>query len=271
MVDIIQRNNVSVTGCGDQTMIFAHGFGCNQNVWLPVIQALESDFRCVLFDYVGAGNSDLSAYDKHKYATLDGYAKDVLDICEALAIEAPVFVGHSVSAMIGVRAALLKPGYFSKMIFVSPSPYYINDGEYIGGMEESDLLDLLSMMDNNYLGWSSAIAPLVMGNADKPELGEALTANFCSTDPNIAKEFARVTFLSDSRPDLQKLEVPNFTLQCSDDMLAPLAVGNYIYKHTANNTLTILEATGHCPHLSAPQETIEAIKSYVSVPLMEYC
>jgi sigma-B regulation protein RsbQ len=270
MISILKRNNVSIIGDGEETILFAHGFGCDQNVWRHIVNALKSDYKIILFDYVGAGNSDLSAYNSEKYATLNGYAHDVLDVCKALDLKDIIFVGHSVSSMVGVRAALLQPELFSQLIFVTPSPSYINDGNYNGGMNKQDLEDLLDMMDNNYLGWSSSIAPLVMGNAERPELGEELTANFCSTNPSIAKEFARVTFLSDSRDDLNKLTVPSLTIQCQNDMLVPPSIGIYIQQHAANNTLTILNSTGHCPHLSAPQETVDAIKNYLNTQNVEW-
>jgi sigma-B regulation protein RsbQ len=263
MVNVAVRNNVKVVGESDKVLVFAHGFGCDQNVWRHLIKALKPYFRCVTFDYVGAGASTIAAYDSKKYSSLDGYAQDVLDVCESLNLKAPIFVGHSVSCMVGVRAALLRPGYFSRLIFVTPSPSYINDGDYIGGMDHEDILGLLEMMDSNYLGWSSQIAPLVMGNADRPELGEELTANFCSTNPAIAKEFARVTFLTDSRGDLDKLTIPTLTIQCMDDMLVPHEIGLYIQQRLPNNTLTVINATGHCPHLSAAQETVEAILAYL--------
>lgn len=264
MVNILQRNNVRVVGKGKTQLVFAHGFGCDQNVWRHLVEAFREEYTCILFDYVGAGGSDLSAYSSEKYNSLDGYARDLLEVCEALNLEKPVLIGHSVSCMIGVRADVLQPGYFSQMIFVTPSPSYINDGEYVGGMEKGDLDDLLSMMDTNYLGWSSTIAPLVMGNQDRPELGDELTANFCSTDPNIARDFAKVTFLSDSRKDLSLLSVPSLTLQCSDDMLVPMPIGDFIETTAPDNTRVVLVATGHCPHLSAPQETISAIRNYLA-------
>ena len=267
MVDLIKRNNIRVIGDGDRVILFAHGFGCDQNVWRHVIKAFQSDYKCIVFDYVGAGGSDHSFYDTKKYSNLDGYAQDVLDICEEFQLQDAIFIGHSVSSMIGVRAAISNPYYFSKLIFVAPSPCYINEKDYVGGLERSDLMDLLAMMDSNYLGWSSMIAPMVMGTPDRPELGEELTGNFCATDPKIAREFAKVTFLSDSRADLQKLTVPSLTLQCSNDMLAPLSVGYYIEHHTADNTLVILDAVGHCPHLSAPQETNRAIRSFLDSAL----
>ncbi len=263
MTDVIKRNNVRVIGEGDQSIVFAHGFGCSQNVWRHFENAYKNTFKLILFDFVGAGQSDLSAYDSKRYSTLDGYAKDVLEIIEALHLKNIIFIGHSVSCMVGVKAAILQPAYFSKLIFVSPSPYYINDQDYKGGLEKEDLLNLLTLMDSNYLGWSSFLAPQVMGNPDQPELGEELTANFCATDPDIAKEFARVTFLSDNRADLDKLQIESLTLQCLDDILAPLEVGYYINQRVKGNTLKILNATGHCPHLSAPDETIAAVNAYL--------
>jgi sigma-B regulation protein RsbQ len=263
MVDVLKRNNVQVIGEGTQVLVFAHGFGCDQNVWRHLIDVYKDRYKLVLFDFVGAGQSDLSQYNSQRYGTLNGYALDVVEILEALHLNNVIFVGHSVSCMVGVRAAINHPGHFSKLIFVCPSPCYINDGDYRGGMEREDLESLFTMMDNNYLGWSSSMGPLIMGNAERPELGEELSANFCATDPDIAREFAHVTFLSDSREDLHQLTVPSLTLQCADDILAPLDVGYYVEKHTADNTLVILDATGHCPHLSAPMQTIKAINCYV--------
>ncbi|MDT3404571.1 alpha/beta fold hydrolase [Mucilaginibacter terrae] len=264
MMDVLKRNNVRVIGKGDQTIVFAHGFGCDQNVWRHFVTAYQEHYQLVLFDFVGAGQSDLTAYNSERYQLMDGYVADLLEVLEALALKQVIFIGHSVSCMIGARAALAKPDYFSNLIFVSPSPCYFNDGDYIGGMEKEDLEALFNMMDSNYLGWSGAMAPLIMGNADRPELGGELTANFCATNPDIAREFARVTFYTDCRTDLHALSVPSLTLQCSEDILAPLSVGYYIKKHTPGNTLVLLDATGHCPHLSAPDKTIEAIDGYLT-------
>lgn len=263
MGDVLKRNNVRIIGEGKQAMMLAHGFGCDQNVWRHLINAYKEQYTLIVFDFVGSGQSDLSAYNSLRYSTLDGYAADVTEILETLNLQDVIFIGHSVSSMIGVRAAIRQPQYFSKLIFVAPSPCYVNDEEYIGGLDKADLESLFTMMDNNYLGWSSSMAPLIMGNADVPQLGEELTASFCATDPDIAREFARVTFLSDNRSDLTKLTVPSLTLQCTNDILAPLNVGYYIEQHTPGNTLAILEATGHCPHLSAPVETIDAINCYL--------
>jgi len=264
MLDILKRNNVIVSGQGTQAMVFAHGYGYDQHVWHEISREFSSDFKLISFDYVGAGLSDLSAYDSEKYSTLQGYKQDILDIYEALELQDTIFIGHSVSCMIGLLAAIQKPELFHKMIFLGPSPRYLNDEGYIGGFEQSDLDDLFKMMDNNYLGWSKAIAPSIMSNPDRPELGQKLTNSFCATDPEIAKQFARVTFLSDNRADLPKLKVPSLTLQCSHDIIAPVEVGHYMHAHLQENTLIILEATGHCPHMSAPDETIKFIKSYLS-------
>jgi len=265
MNDILSRNNVKVSGSGNQTLLFAHGFGCDQNVWRHITPAFSRDFKIVTFDYVGAGGSDLSAYSSERYGTLHGYATDILEICEELQLSDVIFVGHSVSSMIGLKAAIRQPDLFKQLIFVAPSASYINDGNYIGGFEKDDLLALFDVMDNNYLGWSSNMGPLVMGNADRPELAEELTKSFCTTNPKIAKEFARVTFFSDSRAELKALTIPSLTIQCSNDLLAPLEVGRYINNNTPLNAMTVLNATGHCPHLSAPVETTRAIAQFIEV------
>jgi sigma-B regulation protein RsbQ len=219
----------------------------------------------ILFDYVGAGKSDLSQYDRDKYASLDGYAQDVLDICEALDLSEVIFVGHSVSSMIGLLAAVKEPKYFKKLIFIGPSPRYLNEAGYTGGFERTDLDSLFEFMDSNYLGWSSALAPAIMGNPGQPEHGAFLTNSFCMTDPEIARQFARVTFYSDNRSDLQKLKVESLTLQCAEDIIAPMGVGDYMQSNTPGNSLVVLNATGHCPHISAPVEIIEAVRRYLSV------
>jgi len=244
-------------------MLFAHGFGCDQNMWRYVAPAFEDDFKVVMFDHVGAGASDLSAYDPAKYSSLDGYADDVLEICRAFELGNVVFVGHSVSAMIGILAAIKAPEVFSNLILVGPSPRYINDENYVGGFSEPQITELLDFLDSNHMGWSEAMAPVIMGNPDRPELGQELTNSFCRTDPNVARRFARTTFLSDNREDLDRLNTPSLILQCSEDIIAPIEVGRYVHEHLPNSTLAILEATGHCPNLSAPEETIAAIKAYL--------
>jgi sigma-B regulation protein RsbQ len=244
-------------------MMFAHGFGCDQNMWRFVVPGFQDRYRIVLFDYVGAGASDLSAYDPERYGRLDGYAGDVVDICEALDLTDVVFVGHSVSAMVGVLAAAAAPERFGALVLIGPSPRYINDGDYVGGFTEEDIAGLLTSLDSNYLGWSSAMAPVIMGNPDRPELGAELTASFCRTDPEIQKRFARVTFMSDNRADLAKVQVPALVLQCSDDVIAPEVVGDYVHRNLAASQLVRLQASGHCPNLSAPEETVAAISSFL--------
>ncbi|RYF16446.1 MAG: alpha/beta hydrolase [Flavobacteriales bacterium] len=262
-MDILKRNNVKSFGKGDHTMVFAHGYGCDQNVWQDIVDSFSADYRVITFDYVGAGLSDLDSYDSERYSKLDGYAQDIIEIYEALGLKDTILVAHSVSSMIGVLAAVKRPDFFKNIIFLGPSPRYLNDGTYTGGFEREDLEGLFEMMDNNYLGWSKALAPSIMANSERPELGERLSNSFCATDPAIAKQFARVTFLSDNRADLPKLSVPSLTLQCSNDIIAPLAVGAYINEHAPKNTLVVMEATGHCPHMSAPEETIKIIKDYL--------
>jgi sigma-B regulation protein RsbQ len=245
-------------------MMFAHGFGCDQNMWRHVAPAFEQTHRVVLFDHVGAGGSDATAYSPAKYATLHGYAADVREICAELDLRDVVFVGHSVSAMIGVLAAAEEPDRFGALVLVGPSPRYIDDDGYVGGFGPEDIEGLLDAIDSNYLGWSSAMAPVIVGNADRPELGAELTASFCRMDPVIQANFARATFLSDNRADLSRVRTPTLVLQCSDDVIAPDAVGEYVHEQIAGSTLLRMRARGHCPNLSAPEETIEAIASFVA-------
>jgi len=259
----LQKNNVKISGRGRRPMLFAHGFGCDQNMWRLVVPAFEDDFKVVLFDHVGAGRSDLSAYSPRKYASLEGYASDVLEICRELRLTGVTFVGHSVSAMIGVLAAIEEPERFERLVLIGPSPRYIDDGDYIGGFSQEDIEELLESLDRNYLGWSSTMAPVIMGNPDRPELGAELTHSFCRTDPEIAKQFARVTFLSDNRTDLPKVKVPSLILQCSHDVIAPEVVGQYVHRNMADSSLVVMAATGHCPHLSAPDETSAAMRAYL--------
>jgi sigma-B regulation protein RsbQ len=259
-----ERHNVTESGRSDgPAMVFAHGFGCDQNMWRFVAPAFEADHRVILFDYVGAGGSDLSAYDPLRYGDLGGYAQDVLEICDALEVSDAVFVGHSVSSMIGVIAARTDPGRIGSLVLVGPSPRYIDDEGYRGGFTREDIEELLGSLDSNFLGWSSAMAPAIMGNADRPELGEELTASFCRTDPDIAARFARVTFMSDNRADLAGVDVPTLVLQCSDDVIAPPEVGAYVHHAIPGSRFVQLAAVGHCPNLSAPQETVDAIRAFV--------
>jgi sigma-B regulation protein RsbQ len=261
---ILSRNNVKTFGRGTQPMLFAHGFGCDQNMWRFVTPAFEDDYRIVLFDYVGSGKSDLQAYDPARYATLDGYAQDVLEVCRALDLHDVIFVGHSVSSMVGVLAANREPERFSRLVLVGPSPRYINDPPaYVGGFERADIEGLLETMEKNYIGWANFLAPAIMKNPDRPELAEELEASFCSTDPVIARRFAEATFFADNREDLAALRVPSLIMQCSEDMIAPLEVGEYLSNAIPGSALKVLRATGHCPHMSHPDETIEVIREYL--------
>ena len=264
-MDPIGRNNVRVSGRPTgRPLVFAHGFGCDQHMWRLVAPHFEDRFKVVLFDHVGAGESDISAYDVDRYSSLDGYAADVNEICQELDLEDVVFVGHSVSAMIGMLAALQDPGRYAQLVMVGPSPRYIDDDSYVGGFSREDIDGLLESLDSNYLGWSSAMAPVIMGNPDRPELGEELTASFCRTDPDIARRFAAVTFLSDNRADLGRVDVPTLVLQCSQDAIAPVEVGQYVHDAIPGSTMVMLDAVGHCPNLSAPAETTSAIAAFVN-------
>jgi sigma-B regulation protein RsbQ len=262
----VRRNNVVVSGRPDgPVVVLAHGFGCDQNLWRRVVPGLERDFRVVLFDHVGAGHSDLTAWDPDRYATLDGYADDVLQICRELDLQQVVLVGHSVSAMIGVLAVNREPERFAGLVLLCPSPRYIDDAGYRGGFSQADIEELLDSLDSNYLGWSAAMAPVIMGHPERPELGEELTNSFCRTDPRIARSFARATFLSDNRPDLAQVTVPALVLQCRSDAIAPPEVGEFVHAQIPGSRLAVLDATGHCPQLSAPDATLEAIASFAGV------
>jgi sigma-B regulation protein RsbQ len=244
-------------------MMFAHGFGCDQNMWRFVAPAFEDRYRVLLFDHVGAGGSDLSAFSPERYRTLDGYADDVVEIGRALNVTSGMFVGHSVSAMIGVLAASKAPEMFEALVLIGPSPRYIDEQGYSGGFTQPQIEELLEFLDSNHMGWSAAMAPVIMGNSDRPELGKELTNSFCRTDPEIAKHFARTTFLSDNRADLAGVRARTLVLQCSDDVIAPQQVGEFVHQSIPNSTLVVMQATGHCPNLSAPEETVAAIQSFV--------
>jgi sigma-B regulation protein RsbQ len=244
-------------------MMFAHGFGCDQAMWRLVAPAFEDNFKVVLFDHVGAGGSDIAAYRAEKYVNLTGYADDIIEIGRELGLRDAVFVGHSVGAMMGVLAFARDPGLFGKLVLVGPSPRYINDGDYHGGFDAAQIEELLDVLADNHAGWSATMAPIIMGHSDRPELAGELTDSFCRMDPAIAREFARATFTADNRADLGKVAIPTLILQCSDDMIAPLQVGDYVQRHIPGSALVRLRATGHCPNLSAPVETIAAIRAFV--------
>ncbi|KQP22467.1 alpha/beta fold hydrolase [Pseudorhodoferax sp. Leaf267] len=259
-----QRNRVSVGGTGPATLVFAHGFGCDQSMWRFMAPAFEGRFRTVRFDLTGSGQSDLTSYDPVKYASLDGHADDLVEIVDAFAQGPVIFVGHLVSAMVGVLADLRAPGRFAAHVMVAPSPCYVNDGDYVGGFTRADIDSLLETLESNYLGWSSTMAPVIMGAAGQPELGAELTNSFCRTDPDIAKQFARVTFLSDCRDQLPRLQTPTLILQCTDDLIAPTVVGEFMQRTLPHATLALIENTGHCPHMSAPTASSAAMEAFLA-------
>ncbi|MCW2536247.1 MAG: alpha/beta hydrolase fold protein [Modestobacter sp.] len=258
------RNDVRVSGVPDgRPMVFAHGYGCDQNMWRFVVPDFEVDHRVVTFDHVGFGHSDLSAYDPVKYNSLRGYAADVVEVLRELELTDVVFVGHSVSAMIGVLAYLQAPELFGALVMVGPSARYVDDGDYAGGFSRDQIRELLENLDANHLGWSATMAPVIMGRPDRPELAEELTNSFCRTNPDVARQFARVSFLSDNRADLPRVQVPTLVLQCAEDVIAPESAGRYVHEHVPGSVFTQLAATGHCPNLSAPEETTAAIRAFL--------
>ena len=261
--NVIVRNNVTIQGSGEKTILFANGYGCDQNMWRFITPAFENSFKLILFDHVGSGNADQSAYDYDKYNSLEGYANDIIEICRELSLSNVILVGHSVSSVIIMLAAIKEPELFNKLIMVAPSPCYINQDDYFGGFSKEDIDELVDSLESNYLGWASAITPVIMGTPDKPELTEELTNSFCRNNPDISKHFAKVTFLSDNREDLTKFKQDTLIIQCSKDVIAPIQVGKYMHKMIPHNKLVIIEATGHCPHLSNPKQTIQAMKEFL--------
>ena len=266
-MDVLARNNVNVVGVeGGPTLLLAHGFGCDQNLWRRVVDRLDTKFRIVLMDHVGAGASDARAWNEQKYSTLRGYADDVIDVVHDLGVRDVVLVGHSVAAMIGALAVIADPEPFAKLVMLTPSPRYLDDGDYRGGFSRADIDELLDSMEANYLGWSHGMAPVIMGNADRPELSDELDASFCRTDPDRARVFARATFLSDNRDDLALVPVPTLVVECAHDAIAPRTVGAYVHSRVPDSTLITLEASGHCPHVSHPDATAQAIAEFVTSP-----
>jgi len=263
-MDALRRNNVKVVGSGEQLIMFAHGYGCDQNMWRPVLPSFSDKYTAILFDYVGSGLSDSSAFDQTRYSTLRGYARDVLEILAALKVERPInFVGHSVSSMIGALASIEEPGQFETLTMIGPSPHYINEGNYFGGFERSDIDSLLDSLESNHVAWSAAMAPVIMGNSERPELAQELEASFCRMDPFLAHHFARVTFLSDNRDDLSRVDTRTLILQCQSDAIANLRVGQYVHKWLKNSELVIMDAKGHCPHMSDPAAVVREIRRFL--------
>ncbi len=264
MANITKRNNVVVQGKGDQPILFAHGFGCDQNMWRFMAPDFLENYKVVLFDYMGSGKSDITEYDPKKYESLEGYAEDILDICEDLKLKNTIVVGHSVSASIATLASLKEPCYFSSLIHITPSPCFLNDPpDYMGGFEYSDLEELLDLMDKNYIGWAEYLSPIVIGGQASELLKGELSDSFCSTDPLIAKNFAKATFLSDHRESFSKSTTPSLIIQSKIDALASLEVGEFLHKTTPHSTLTIIDSEGHCPHMTHPTITSKAVKQYL--------
>jgi len=262
-MDALRRHNVTVSGSGECALVFVHGFGCDQSMWRLVAPAFEDRYRVVLLDLVGAGQSDLTAYDPVRYSSLDAHADDLLDVLRALDLSAVALVGHSASAVIGMLAAIREPERFAGLVMLNPSPHYLNEPGYPGGFERADIEELLEVMANNYLGWASGFAPVVMGAPEQPALSAELAASFCRTDPAIARHFARVIFLGDNRADLPRLRTPTLVVQSANDAIAPPAVGHYVHQRLAGSQLVVVPTTGHCAHLSAPRETIAAIAPFL--------
>lgn len=264
-VDVLRRNNVTELGSpAGRPIVFAHGFGCGQEAWRRVVPHFTDDYRVVLFDHVGSGGSDVAVYDRGKYDSLHGYAGDILEILEALDLRDAVLVGHSVAAMMAVLAANRDASRIGALVLLGPSPRYVDDDGYVGGFSQPDIDGLLEALDANYLGWSREMAPMIIGNAARPELGEELTESFCSTDSTVARHFAHVTFLSDNRADLIEVALPTLVLQSTDDIIAPVAVGEYVHHTVAGSEYRLLEASGHCAHLSGPGEVAREIREFLS-------
>jgi sigma-B regulation protein RsbQ len=260
--DVWHRHHLAVIGEGPRTIVLAHGFGCDQRAWRHVAADLARDHRVVLFDHMGCGRSDAAQWTPQRYATLNGYAQDVVDICAQLPWRDLVYVGHSISGSIGILAAIAAPQYFDRLILVGPSPRFLNDPpDYMGGFEREDILAMLDLMDRNRIGWANYLAPVAMKNDDRPELSRELADNLCAGDPAIIRHFAEVVFMSDVRAELPKLTRPALILQCADDAIASGEVGAYLHQHLRGSRLRLMKATGHLPHLSHPQETIEMIRA----------
>jgi len=262
-MDVYARNNITIFGAADGPLIvLAHGFGCDQRLWRLVVDRLKNEFRLLLLDHVGSGDSDPASWDAQKYSSLTGYAADVVDLVRELDLHEVVFVGHSVAAMIGALAVIAEPGRFAKLIMLTPSPRYVDDGDYRGGFSRSDIDELLESLELNYLGWSHAMAPVIMGTPDRPELEDELAETFCRNNPTYARVFARAMFLSDNRDDLARIPVPTLVIECAQDAIAPREVGAYVQQRIPGSRLVTLDATGHCPQVSAPDATAAAISDF---------
>lgn len=267
-MNTLERNNVNVEGDSGPVLLYAHGFGCNQTMWNRVTPAFKSTHRQVLFDYVGSGQSDMASFDAKRYSSLQGYAQDVLDVCDTLGLRNGVtFVGHSVSCSVGLLASIARPELFDRLVLLGPSPCFLNHApDYLGGFEREDLEGLLDLMDQNYIGWANYLAPVVSGEAGESPVSGELSNSFCSTDPVVARVLARTTFFSDNRADLPRVSRPCLILQHRNDSLAPVGVGEYVHEHLKGSTLKVLEVPGHCAHMSHPAMVIDAMREYFNAP-----
>lgn len=263
-MDSIKKNNVNILGKGKHVLLFVHGYGCNQNMWRFMTPDFEDDYKVILMDLVGYGESDIKSFDKEKYSSLKGYATDIIDVCQELDLKQITLIGHSVSSMIGLHVSLMAPELIDHLIMIGPSPCYINQDNYIGGFSKADIDELIDTLNSNYLGWSSAITPVIMGNPDQPELTDELNNSFCQTDPEIAKQFAKVTFMGDERKYLEECSAKTLIIQSKKDIIAPIEVGKFVHSKIKNSELKILNINGHCPHMSSPKATTKAIKEYLN-------
>lgn len=263
-MDILKRNNVRILGGGPRTLVLVNGFGCDQSIWNAVAPGLTKHFRVVLFDQMGAGNSDFAAYDSKKYASLDGYTQDLLAICRLLGPGEITLIGHSVGAMICMLAAIEAPWLFRQLLLLCPSPCYTNHPGYHGGFEQADIDSMLAFMETDFVGWADSFAHFIMGTPDRPSLVMEMSHRFCQNDPMIAKQFARVTFTADNRQDLPQVSTPCLLVQCAEDLVAPLEVGTYLLAAIPQATLVTLPISGHCPHVSAPLETLTVLQSFMA-------
>jgi sigma-B regulation protein RsbQ len=260
----MHNNAITLRGNGAKPMLFVHGFGTDQAMWRYIAPAFEDSHKVVLYDHIGSGRSDLRLYDKRKYAHYEGYADDLIEICDALDLRGIDLAAHSAGCMMAVLAARRCSELFDRLMLLGASPCYVNHEDYTGGFSREDINDLLAFLEINPAGWSANLTPMVMANAERPELAAELEAFFVRNDPKIMHHFACAVFLSDHRADLEGLKVPTLIMQCRDDIVAPLEVGDYMHAKLPNSTLKVLDTHGHYPQLSHPGPVTDAIRDYLN-------
>lgn len=263
---VIEQNNVTQSGIDNgPAMIFVHGFGCDQSMWREVAPKFAEGHRVITYDLTGMGQSDLSAYDPHRYGDLRAHAEDLRGIVDALRLDEVVLVGHSVGATIALLAAIEVPEKISRLVLISPSPCFVDDAvsSYRGGFSREDLEGLIAFLDENHMGWSAQMAPTIVGQPEGAVATDELTQSFCRTDPKIAQHFARVTFLSDERKAFEHATRPSLILHCKHDALVPMEVAEWMKDRTPMVTLELLDATGHCPHMTVPHDVVAAMQTYL--------